>query len=134
MAGKRFDWADQMYSVIAQHESESFAWGANDCCLFVARVLDAMTDSSHAALLAEKYSDEQSAIAFIREHGSLAAAVSEFLGAPVEKRAVRGDVVLFEGGQGDAVGICLGSKIVGMGQAGIQSLGREAIKTVWGIE
>ncbi len=128
---KRFDWASRMYDVIAAHQGKEFAWGDNDCCLFVARAVDAMTDSSLELALSQAYWDEPSALAFIAVSGDLETAVSDYLGPSTKDRATRGDVVLVDGGLGDALGICTGKSVVCMGPKGLRELSRDEIKAVW---
>jgi hypothetical protein len=130
---KRHDWTSRLFAVIEAHKSRPFVWGESDCCLFVARCIDAMTDNALAYLIRERYHDETSALRFIAEYGSLAAAVSRYLGDPVPRRAVRGDAVLFDGGEGDAVGICMGAKVVAMGPTGLRYVPRSEIKAVWPV-
>jgi hypothetical protein len=127
------DWAAQLYRVIDEHADRPFAWGVNDCCLFVARAWDAMTGSQLEQQLGEIYGDERSGLRFIVAHGDLQGAVSEFLGPPQDVRATRGAAVLFEGGEGDAVGICRGLDIVSMGPRGLQvnPRGDAQIRAVW---
>jgi hypothetical protein len=130
---RRHDWAARLCDVIAAHKDREFAWGESDCCLFVARCIDAMTDNALAYLIREQYRDEASALRFIATHGSLQAAVSRYLGDASVGRAVRGDAVLIEGGEGDAVGICLGTQVVAMGPKGLRYVSRTEIKAVWKV-
>lgn len=128
----RHDWSSRLFDVIEAHRTRAFEWGKNDCCLFVARCIDAMTDSQLESSLASRYSDEVSALQFIRDSGGLQSAVSSYLGEPAQGRATRGDVVLIDGGQGDAVGVSLGSKTIAMGPTGLMVL-RTAVKAVWRV-
>jgi len=104
-----------MFAEIDRSAALPFEWGVNDCCQFVARVVDAMTDSTLVDELREHYHDEATALAFLVDHEGLQFAVTSFLGEPVEARTTRGDAVLFEGGEGFSVGICTGPDIVGVG-------------------
>lgn len=130
---KRFDWPAQLFRVVDEHRSRAFAWGVDDCCRFVARAIDAMTDGDVEQRIAAEYTDEQSAADLIAAHGGLQGAVTHFLGEPQEVRATRGDAVLFDGGGGDAVGICLGRQVVAMGPTGLRMIPREQIEfmAVW---
>lgn len=130
---RRNDWASRMFAVIEQHLRRPFEYAQNDCSLFVARVVDAMTDSTFEAQILAEYKDEESALALIARHGSLSAAVSHYLGPPSNERALRGDVVMFDGGQGDAVGIWDGRQIVAMGESGLRSLRRTEVRQVWRV-
>src|SRR6185369_16594683 len=95
---RRPDWASRMFDVITEHAETPFAWGQDDCCLFVARVWDAMYDTEHEVVLQIAYHDEVTALEFIESHGDLKSAVTAFLGEPSEERATRGDAVMIEGG------------------------------------
>jgi hypothetical protein len=128
---KRHDWAARLYDVITDHSTREFAWGEADCCLFVARAVDAMQDTNLEAQLQSQYTDERSALTMIVIHGGLEQAVTSFLGEPTSLRAVRGDVVLIDGGEGDALGICMGSQVVAMGPAGLRNVPRAEIRKVW---
>lgn len=129
---RRHDWAAKMHGVIAEHRSRKFVWGADDCCFFVARVIDAMTDSTIEAQLYELYGDEGGAKRFIAQHGGMREAVSSILGPESDQRATRGDAVLVEDGAGGhALGICLGAKVVAMGPTGLHELPRSAAIAVW---
>lgn len=128
---KRHNWASAMFGVMTDHQGRSFEWGVNDCCLFVARTIDAMTGGDVEARISVVYRDERSAFALMAKHGGLFETATHFLGEPTEERAVRGDAVGFDGGEGQALGICIGSTIVAMGKAGLMSLPRSAILKVW---
>lgn len=130
---KRPDWLERLAGVISDHETRPFAWGRADCCLFVARAIDAMTDSDLEAQLAPLYQDEPGALRLIADSGSLEAAVSRFLGEPIEAFANRGDAVLIDGGEGDAVGICVGLYVVAMGPEGLHRVPRSEIRKVWQV-
>ncbi len=120
-----------MFEVQAAHAVAPFAWGVNDCCLYVARTLDAMTGSDLESRILAEYHDEASARALIARHGSLAAAVTHFLGEPQDVRATRGDVVEIDHDGDPAVGICFGADVYAMGPGGLQKIGRECIRRVW---
>lgn len=130
---RRHDWAARLHEVIDAHKAREFVWGGADCCLFAARCVDAMTTNAIAYLIRDRYHDERSALKFIAEYGGLAGAVSRYMGDPSDKRAVRGDVVLIDGGEGDALGVCLGAKVVAMGPDGLRYVPRSEIKMVWSV-
>jgi hypothetical protein len=131
MGNRRNDWASRMYAQFDEHADVSFAWGRNDCCLFVARVVDAMTDNDLEASIQREYSDEITALRFIQLHGGLAEAVSVYLGQPVEARATRGDPVMVRGEVDHAMGICAGPYVVAFGPNGLMRITRSEILKVW---
>jgi hypothetical protein len=128
---RRHDWADRLYATVEAFKGTDFEWGENDCCIFVARCVDAMTGSDLVHQLQNIYWDEDGAQAVIG--GDLSAAVSAFLGQPSELRAMRGDVVMVDGGDGFALGICLGQEIAGVGPDGLRLLPRGEILKVWKV-
>ena len=122
-----------MWFTIEDHADAEFLWGVNDCCLFVARVIDAMTDTSHELELASQYSDEATALAYIASHGSLETAVSLHLGNPSSGRAQRGDAVMCANNGNPCIGICVGSTVACVGESGLRWLPRSEILTRWTI-
>jgi hypothetical protein len=130
---RRHDWAAQMYAQFDAHADRVFAWGENDCCLFVARTVDAMTGSSLTQQLASEYRDEVTALQFISDHGGLEIAVSSFLGDPQPVRAMRGDAVMVHGGLDLSMGICAGPYVLAMGEKGLTKIDRREILKVWKV-
>jgi len=130
---RRHDWAALMFETSMAHQDCDFAWGVNDCCLFVARVIDAMTDSDLEAQILSRYSDHASALAFIAEHGSLESAVSHYLGTAVQGSPMRGDAVLIDGGEDFAIGVCLGGVSAGMCPNGLRQLPMSEVIKVWPV-
>ena len=130
---RRNDWASRMFGVIDAHIHRQFAFGGSDCSLFVARVVDAMTDSTIEQQLIDAYTDERTALRFIADKGGMLQAVCSFLGSVAEGRPMRGDVVLFDGGEGDSVGIWDGAYIVSMGEDGLRKVHRSELKVFWAV-
>jgi len=131
---RRYDWASQMFSVIDAHINSPFEWGMNDCCLFVARVVDAMCGTKHEVELSKHYSDEASALLYIEQSGGIGKAVETYIGqSKTEGRPKRGDVVLFNGDNGETLGICLGQVIAAMGQDGVVHADRSSVICYWSI-
>lgn len=130
---RRDDWVAQMWDTIEAHGGVTFEWGVNDCCLFTARVIDAISGTDHELDLQAAYSDEATALAYIASHGDLQTAVSFHLGEPSEGRAQRGDAVMVDGGEGHAIGICVGSTVACLQQEGLIYLPRREILTRWAV-
>ena len=131
---RRHDWSSRLYYQIDAHKALPFSWGSNDCCLFAARVVDSMCDTDHEGTLREKYQDEASALEYILRSGGIAEAVDTFIGKhKTEGRPVRGDVVLFNGSNGETLGICLGRYIAAMGRDGVVYSDRGSVICYWSI-
>lgn len=121
-----------------------FAWGRQDCVLFAARCVRAVTGVDLAADLGRWDSAEQAYLRlarFTRVRGSredmLTLAVCRFLGPPRAKvlQAARGDVVLVDGDFGPGLGIVSldGRRIVAPGLQGLAARPlRQGIKS-WAV-
>jgi hypothetical protein len=128
---KRADWLDKMWETIEAHEGRAFAWGVDDCCLFAARVYDAMHDTHHAEALAARYHDEASALEYIETQGGIGPAVCEYLGEMRRTRPMRGDVVLVENAGREMLGICTGRAVAALGPDGPVTLPKASVMGVW---
>lgn len=103
------DWEKRLREFIESRRHTSYALGSNDCCLFVADAIHAMTGEDLAADL-RGYTDGETAQEIIDSHGGMINLVSTFLGDPQGPLvARRGDVVCVKTAAGEAVGICVGN-------------------------
>jgi hypothetical protein len=129
---KRNDWSSRLFGVIEDHRRRQFAWGTADCGLFAARCYDAMTGSEFEQQLLTEYAEEGPQRLLLQN--GMVELVNQYLGPSQDGRAVRGDVVLVDGGDGQALGICMGSKVVALGANGLHYLSRDDITAVWHVE
>lgn len=91
-APKHYTWDLALIAYLRQQSGKRFAWGAHDCARFAAGAVQAQTGQ---ALPLPEWADKRQAVALLRHHGSLQAAVDAHL--PRRKTAAyaqRGDVVL----------------------------------------
>ncbi len=51
------DWQERLEAVIIQAQAEPFAWGQNDCCLFVGRAAEAITGRDYTSKFVGQYGD-----------------------------------------------------------------------------
>lgn len=130
---RRHDWAARMFSVIDAHIHQPFDLGKGGCWPFVARVVDAMTDSQLEQQLAEQYGNDVAVLRLMATPGAIQEAVTAILGPAAEGRPMRGDVILFDGGEGDAVGIWDGAHVVAMGETGLRKVDRTELKAFWAV-
>jgi hypothetical protein len=128
------DWQDRFFAYLEATRLTPFAWGTNDCCLFAAGSIDAITGSTFTAQLAAAYTDEASALAYIASFGSLDAAVSSWLGdAKAPNFAGPGDIVIANLEMGPTVGVCLGVDCAFSSNAGMTYRSRTLIAACWTI-
>ncbi|SOB86773.1 hypothetical protein SAMN06297144_1882 [Sphingomonas guangdongensis] len=119
------DWENRLATYLDRVADEPFGWGTNDCALFVAGAIKAMSADGVdlAAAVRGTYQTKTGAALALRDHaaGTLLRTVRAWVGAdkPVSL-AKRGDVVML--GR-TAIGICVGqySWFVGeeFGRAGL---------------
>lgn len=109
-----------------------FEWGANDCCLFAANAVLAITGDDYAKPY-RGYKTAKGALSRLKGIG-VAGVATKALGAP--KAAVfakRGDVVSFDSGDGIALGVCVGAKIAAVGQDGLVMLPMSEALQAWSV-
>lgn len=113
------------YTKLAQYVRERaetpFVWGVNDCCTFAADWVRLATGRDPMAALRDSYVDEESAAHMLNAPGGLARLVTAWLSCaplPLVTTAQRGDVVLYESGNGPALGVCVGEKFAAMRATG----------------
>lgn len=132
---RRTDWLEKLLSSVEDWRKEPFEWGVNDCCMFAARCVDAMTDSDWVADLQSCYSDEATARAYIAAEGSIEASVTKRLGEPVPRlQARRGDVCLVEAETGQSLAVCVGGSVVGPGLRKQYALPLSEVICAWRID
>lgn len=109
-----------------------FEWGTNDCCLFAANAVLAITGDDYAKPY-RGYKTAKGALSRLKGIG-VAGVATKALGAP--KAAVfakRGDVVSFDSGDGIALGVCVGAKIAAVGQDGLVMLPMSEALQAWSV-
>ena len=106
-------WLKALRDEIEVAEGQEFEWGRQDCCLFAARCVDAMTGSSLAGQLQSEYTDKTSALRYLAKQGGIAPAVTQLLGQPIRwVNTHRGDVCLMPTADGiGSLGICIGGAV-----------------------
>lgn len=112
-----------------------FEWGKQDCCLFAADAVVAMGGEDYAAPYRGKYSTEIGAKRLLSKSAKdgLNGLISDIL-EPIDKNmAQRGDVVLFDGGNGDTLGIYWMGGIFCAGEQGavLIDAAHDKIHMVW---
>ncbi|MCP3022310.1 DUF6950 family protein [Cupriavidus basilensis] len=114
------DWPTRLAEFIEARQERAFSWGKSDCSLFVCDAIEAMTGTDPGARWRGIYSTEKGARRVLRDNDGVVGIATLVLGPPVPPAlAARGDVVLVDTLQGEALGICLGSQIAAQGPDGI---------------
>jgi hypothetical protein len=114
------DWPARLDAFLADRSRQPFEWGVNDCALFAADAVLAMTGVDFAVSF-RGYRSGRGAGKLLRECRHLSGIASALLGEPMEPGfAQRGDVVLVAGPARNSLGICLGAHYAGPGKFGVE--------------
>lgn len=136
---KRHDWVRRLFGAIEAHRSLPFRWAgrddSHDCCTFVAACLDAQTGGTYLDDLLQHYTDEASALAYIKSCGGLAETLSRHLKKSIPVSFMRpGDVALVVREGKEFVGICMGDHVFSAGPSAVVSNPREFVTHAWRVE
>lgn len=106
---KRFyDWQLRFEAFVRERAQRPFCWGENDCGLFAAACVEAITGERVGEALRGYHSARQ-ALRLQRRPGGLRALACEALGEPISARlANTGDIVLIPAGKREALAVCNG--------------------------
>lgn len=128
------DWEQRLAAIVAERLCTPFQWGVNDCVLFAADCVCAMTGSDPVAAHRGQWHDQSTAVRAIVRMGGLEAA-SETMGwqSVPPLFAQRGDLVLHRRDGTDALAICLGDKLAGPSESGLLFFGLENGVKAWRI-
>jgi len=137
------DWPERLAALIDARMSVPFRWGSNDCALFAADAVQAVTGVDLAAVWRGQYADEEGARSMrsASSHlasGDIVAALREMahrrLGPDAPPlMARRGDIVLVEHDNGHSLAVCLGSMAAAPGRRGLMVLDRAAWRAAWRV-
>lgn len=132
-----------LHQFLVDRQKAPFAWGGNDCCLFAADAIQAITGVDIAADFRGKYNDEKSALAAIRSAtgGSTVEDAAVYCASkaglpelPHPLFAHRGDLVLLENEGRVVAGIIgLHGYPLAVGEKGLMKLPLSAIRRAWRI-
>ena len=128
------DWQTRFAALCAQRRHQPFVWGVNDCCLWAADAVHAITGHDFAQDWRGQYDDAASAARVLHRLGGVGAIASAALGAPVPlSRATVGDVVLVQQDGRRALAVCNGAASLATGPAGLIAIGLDAALSAWKV-
>ncbi len=124
---KRLDnWPEALAAALEHVQNKPFEWGENDCCLFACNIVEAITGTDLASPF-RGYKNRTEAFEVIKGYGGigkLAESVAQEFSIPeIEPlKARRGDVFLFNNGNGETLGICRGDLVLAPGKEKLDGL------------
>lgn len=128
------DWPSRLAEFVESRRDVGFARGKADCCMLVADAVQAMTGVDYAARWRGTYSTDKAAFRLLRDYGGVAGVATLLLGPAVSPAlAGRGDVVLIEAPEGEALALCLGDKIAVQDRNGLTFAPTSAAKAAWKV-
>lgn len=124
------DWAERLDAYIDTRRDMPFAWGTNDCTVFAAGAIAAMTDDNPDL---PGYETVEEAARLLREQ-SLRSRVNELYAPEIYPSfAQRGDLVLTDMDGRETVCVCLGDYLAGPGDHGLQLVPRSCGIAAWKV-
>ena len=132
---KRYqDWQIRFEAFIAQRRAVPFVWGANDCALFAADCVCAITGQDPAPPGLRAHRTEKQALRALERHGGLHSIATAALGQPVAaSQAGVGDIVLVKVAKRDALAVCNGQTAFGPSAHGLVAVGMETASLAWRV-
>ena len=128
------DWKMRLDALVYERMNRPFSWGAQDCALWAADCVLAITGQDLAADL-RAHRTAREALRTIRRHGGLFGIASAALGpAAGVHQAQEGDVLLVGVGKRTALGVLLQrSMVVGPGATGLCAVARRDALCAWRV-
>lgn len=139
------DWPERLAAFVDERQAMPFEWGHNDCALFAADAVQAVTGVDLAERWRGRYSDEVTALEMglhgASAHlaagdvsGALRDMASLFLDGEVQPAlARRGDVLLVQHERGESLAVCVGTHAAAPGRRGAVFLPRSVWLACWRV-
>jgi hypothetical protein len=129
---KLHDWQVRFESFIASRNAKPFTWGTNDCAIFAADCVHALTGCDVALPAFRKHATERQAARVLKRHGGVLGIATAALGQPVPATTASvGDVVLAKAGGRDMLAICNGDTCIAPGPRGLAVLPMAQASLCW---
>jgi hypothetical protein len=130
---KRYrDWQTRFAACLAERWARPFAWGSQDCGLFAADGVLAITGRDPAADLRGRYKTEQGAARVIKRLGGLGSIAAARFGAEVwPALAQPGDVGLLVLADRELLAICNGTNWLAPGEHGVVQMSSSSAVRAW---
>lgn len=129
---KLHDWQVRFETFIASRTATPFTWGKNDCAIFAADCVCALTGRDVALPAFRRHATERQAARLLKRHGGVAGIATAALGQPVPASGAQvGDVVLAKAGSRDMLAICNGATCIAPGPRGLAVLPMAQASLCW---
>lgn len=126
------DWSLRLGALVAGRLDSPFAWGSNDCCLWAADAVEAVTGVDPAAGFRGSYDTALSAARTLQSLGGLVALCEQHLGPEITPaQGQPGDIGLVDEAPMGALVVCLGLHWMGSGTSGLRPVTTEKVSRAW---
>ena len=126
------NWEAALSDYIATKRHEPFEYGLNDCCLFAAGAVEAITGEDPMSEFRGKYDSLKTSIKAIKEigAGTLEATMDGKFPEVTISHAQRGDLAFFD----DSVGVVMGGFAYFVSDDGLERINRSLWNKCWGVD
>jgi hypothetical protein len=125
-------WEDALSEYITTKRDEPFEYGLNDCCLFAAGAVEAITGEDPMPEFRGKYDSLKTSIKAINEigAGTLESTMDGKFPEVAISHAQRGDLAFFN----DSVGVVMGGFAYFVSDDGLERINRSLWNKCWGVD
>ena len=128
------DWQLRFEAFIKERQTMPFKWGVNDCAVFAADCVQALTGVDVALPELRTHTSELQAARLLKKHGGVQGIATAAMGQSVNVlQANVGDVVLTESEGRDMLAICNGGTCIAPGPLGLVHLGMDSARLCWRV-
>ncbi len=114
------DWQSRLDALVMERLHQPFQWGSNDCCLFAADCVKAVTGYDPASDLRGHYADEFEAARLLQALGGVVVLASQRLGEVIPvSMAQLGDIGVSVCDGRQTLVCCMGAHWMGPGKDGL---------------
>ncbi|WP_291015024.1 hypothetical protein [Hydrogenophaga sp.] len=127
-------WQTRFAVLCMERKVVPFEWGKNDCCLWAADAVLAITGKDFAEGLRGTYATTAEAARMLARVGGVRQLATDVLGDPVSPlHAAVGDVVLFEDAGRELLAVCNGGTALAVAESGLEPLPMSAALAAWRV-
>lgn len=130
------DWPTRLYNLIEDRKNTPFAWGTNDCMMFAADAVNAITGRDYAADIRGTYTTEAEAkaiLAAMTDAGDTLGVIDDLCKRVPVLSARRGDLVAIDAEEGKAIGVCAGGGCYFIGPDGLFTVPLRSCLVAWRV-
>jgi hypothetical protein len=135
-------WERHLAEYVESQRNTPFRWGEFDCAIFAREALAVQYGEIVVPHFAGRYKTAKGAARFLRsffDADSLQTALSRYMIEIDPRLAQRGDIVSIRDdspieGVGEALGVCMGSRLAVTTLAGVAYIDRSSVDRAWRLE